>query len=166
MHHEPRQPTVISMTYDGNLNASHLSTKARRSKKNAHNKLVNEASPRNHLQSSPSLLLPQDTKTRNSRRFTERMQDSRIKGSDLYVARLCWRTGDGDTSAYAQETADGGARTDMPNLTNGEAIPKHPNHVKIPTGSLHDELRFQSPPKASITKPPSPPTPKKMPTAT
>ncbi|KAL9638113.1 MAG: hypothetical protein Q9164_001755, partial [Protoblastenia rupestris] len=69
-------------------------------------------------------------------------------------------------SVGGRETADEGARTDVPNLTNGEAIPKHPNHVKIPTGSLHDELRFQSPWKASITKPPSPLTPKKMPTAT
>lgn len=70
------------------------------------------------------------------------MKDQRLRGSDLYVARLCRsETKDRPSSLEcnkAQRDVQNGAKTDL--HSGGDCQP-----VRSLTGSLHDELRFCKP---------------------
>ncbi|KAK0513219.1 hypothetical protein JMJ35_004205 [Cladonia borealis] len=117
------------------------------------------ASHRNHepasnpLKSSPATLVPQGLPTASSQKIRERTKDHRLKGSDLYVARLCWKETSRTLSHEAMKLTP----------TNSSTTLTPPPS----TGSLHDELL--SPHKSSKPNPPPQPSqspPPKQPTAT
>lgn len=105
---------------------------------------------RDHLRTSPTLLIPQGITGTKSRKFKDRITDSRIRGSDLYVARLCRKTetvqGNEQPLKKASEarslttpsTADGHELQEEASPTDNDYGPMAPSS----TGSLHEELRF------------------------
>ena len=97
----------------------------------------NSESTRSHLKISPPLLLPQGPKAATSYKVKDRMKDSRLRGSDLYVARLCWKkTGDDQYSHKNRRDIKPSVTDDM------EPTSKTPPSLgQSPTGSLHEELR-------------------------
>ena len=93
-----------------------------------------DLSSRDHLKTSSTILLPQGLKAAKSHKLTDRIKDSRLRGSDLYVARLSLK----DTSCD-QNPHDG-----VSNM-HPESKPTPSDDHSLPTpltGSLHDELRF------------------------
>ena len=98
---------------------------------------------RDHIKTSPMLLLPQGLTGASSRNTRDRMKDSRLKGSDLYVARLCKK----DASINQPPNQAGSCDTLRsasvldgkygPKSTTSDAEPTVPSK----TGSLYDELR-------------------------
>lgn len=109
------QKTVKSRLQTGNFYGSNLSS-------------------RDHLKTSQNILLPQGLKTAKSHKLTDRIKDSRLRGSDLYVARLSWK----DTScdqipdnnvSSKQHVSEPAPPDDLPSTTSL-------------TGSLYDELRL------------------------
>ncbi|KAL8865400.1 MAG: hypothetical protein Q9198_009343 [Flavoplaca austrocitrina] len=108
-----------------------------------------------------AVVVPQSRIVTKSHQVAERMKDSRLKGADLYVAQLgkagkvnhydcgCQYETKSPTAKPASGTVEDGDR--QPEDTG---MTPNTNH---PTGSLHDELRFQTPsqkPK-STGKPPA-----------
>jgi len=96
---------------------------------------------RSHLRDSPTFLLSQGLKTSSSQKVKDRMKDQRLRGSDLYVARLCWRETEDHPSFECNKVQTDvlkGLEIDLP--SDGDCQP-----VQTLTGSLHDELRFCKP---------------------
>ena len=109
-----------------------------------------------HLEKPRETSLHQDAKSSNNSKVEDRTKDRRLWGSDLYVARLCWKHANDDQSldevvAPSNKAPRGVKNVSMP-LTDPESQPK-----KSPTGSLHDELRCSMPlnsqPDASRSQP-------------
>jgi len=71
------------------------------------------------------------------------MKDSRLRGADLYVARLGWKK---------QETTELLPATSNPNQPLPRDTTDDPplSQLKIPTGSLHEELNLASPLSATV----------------
>ena len=98
--------------------------------------------------SSPLVSIhPQNQKISASQKVEDRKKDRRLQGSDLYVARLCWKTTKSDEQTTAQPTTN-----------------QIPHHTTPPPHSLHDELcsPTQSTPISTIN---SPEPPSQRPTA-
>ncbi|MCJ1377123.1 hypothetical protein MMC17_000215, partial [Xylographa soralifera] len=93
---------------------------------------------RNHLPHSPTLLLPRDRIDVKAHTVVERMKDSRLRGADLYVARLGWRKTN-EPIGLPTEPNDPEV-AESPVLQGTGTIPR-PTPVPS-TGSLHDELRL------------------------
>ncbi|MCJ1350569.1 MAG: hypothetical protein MMC33_000550 [Icmadophila ericetorum] len=78
--------------------------------------------------SSP-VLLPYRSAGSRARKTAERQQDPRLRGADLYVARLC-----GNNQSMASNTV-------TPSCCDGKD-PEHTPNPNPSTGSLHEELRL------------------------
>ena len=108
-----------------------------------------------------AVVVPQSRIVTKSHQVAERMKDFRLKGADLYVARLAKA---GKANHYdcgcQYETKSPKAKPGSGNVEDGDPQPEDPGLIpktKHPTGSLHDELRFPTPsekPK-SAGKPPA-----------
>jgi len=79
-----------------------------------------------------------------SRKIKDRIKDGRLRGSDLYVARLCWKEAGDDQPMKQAGSLVKPSKTESLGedhnaiSTDSEAGPAVPS----PTGSLHDELQF------------------------
>ena len=79
--------------------------------------------------------MPQGVTAASSQKIRERTKDSRLKGSDLYVARLCWKETNNDQVLHGiepPETSNPPDPTDDTDSSSSSSL----------TGSLHEELRF------------------------
>ncbi|KAI9724304.1 MAG: hypothetical protein M1812_000370 [Candelaria pacifica] len=107
---------------------------ARSINKNRKMKTAN-GSENQHVQ---TLLLPQGPTGQASRKVTERQKDPRLKGADLYVARLGWKLP--ESSSEKRVSASIAEAIDHANVVS---MAKPPEQVvsqsQIPS-SLHDEL--------------------------
>ena len=97
----------------------------------------NSISPQHGPQRSP-VVVPQTPMVSKTHQATERMKDSRLRGADLYVARLR-RTYKPSTSKQANN-ADGNRKGDDSSLSGASTTESRPV-----TGSLHDELTCPMP---------------------
>ncbi|KAK4697667.1 hypothetical protein P7C71_g431, partial [Lecanoromycetidae sp. Uapishka_2] len=100
---------------------------------------------RDHLKSSPTILVPQGITRASSHKVEDRAKDSRIKGSDLYVARLCWKTAESHDPPLKQAgslvksgTAEAYVVQEDVNSTHADDGPTATPRIR----SLHDELQF------------------------
>lgn len=98
-----------------------------------------------HTMNSPILLSPQGpqrSKTSSSQKVKNRMKDQRLQGSDLYVARLCWKeTEEPSPLLKCNETQVAAQKgIDLPSDRDRQPVQRF-------TGSLHDELRCRKPTK-------------------
>ncbi|KAI9877766.1 MAG: hypothetical protein M1830_002896 [Pleopsidium flavum] len=116
---------------------------------------------RQHLKIAQTILLPQGRTGSRSRSVIERTQDQRLKGADLYVARLGWKKDSPPPDATSKTKTQNNL-----NLTTGTSPSTTPaNSAPLPaspppptsTGSLHEELKLP-PPTLSSPAPPKPPT--------
>ncbi len=92
------------------------------------------------------MLLPQSHAGSQSSNLSQRIQDSRLKGADLYVARLCWKQAPISPGAIVDDqslatTTDDGLAERSPSLLT----------TATPTGSLHEELRKPISPTTAVT---------------
>ncbi|MCJ1394011.1 hypothetical protein MMC18_006888 [Xylographa bjoerkii] len=96
-----------------------------------------------HLKNSSTLLLRARTGAK-SHTVTDRMKNSRLRGADLYVARLGWKKSNRSVVVPTEPSNPDDAENPVIQATG--TVPK-PEPVR-PTGSLHDELRLpaHSPP--------------------
>ena len=82
----------------------------------------------------------------NSSKVEDRTKDRRLWGSDLYVARLCWKHANNDQPLDEVLALPNKAPKDVKDVSipvdDLDSQPK-----KLPTGSLHDELRYSLPQK-------------------
>ncbi|CAL8581637.1 hypothetical protein XPA_007325 [Xanthoria parietina] len=107
--------------------------------------------PQEQRHETSAVVVPQSRIVTKSHQVAERMKDSRLNGADLYVARL--------GKAGKSDHFDCGCRYETPPVAgkhasatseDGDPQPKTSGmapKTKLPTGSLHDELRFPSPPE-------------------
>lgn len=122
-----------------------------------------QRSTHRHLQEqrqhkSSAIVVPQNRITTRSHQAAERMKDSRLNGADLYVARLGY-AGKADPShcsclpdiSRVMDEAQVNDKDSEQRATDLEMSSK----MKPLTGSLHEELRFPSPSKASRPTPQS-----------
>ena len=79
--------------------------------------------------------MPQGLKTAKSYKLADRIKDSRLRGSDLYVARLSRK----DTSCDPNQHDD---ILDMQHVSKPTPTNDRPSPTTSLTGSLYDELRF------------------------
>jgi len=94
---------------------------------------------------SPAVVVPQNRIPTKTHQVAERMKDPRLKGADLYVARL------GRT--YMQSTSKPAGKDDEEAASGEKSGARALDITDRPlTGSLHDELKFPHPKK----KPQSP----------
>ncbi|KAL8887321.1 MAG: hypothetical protein Q9215_005085 [Flavoplaca cf. flavocitrina] len=120
---------------------------------------MSDAQQQRHKASA--VVVPQSRIVTKSHQVAERMKDSRLKGADLYVARLGKA---GKANHYdcgcQYETELPTAKPASGTVEDGERQPEDAGmtpKINHPTGSLHDELRFPTPsqkPK-STGKPPA-----------
>lgn len=107
--------------------------------------------PQEQRHKTSAVVVPQSRIVTKSHQVAERMKDSRLNGADLYVTRL--------GKAGKSDHFDCGCRYETPPVAgkhasatseDGDPQPKTSGmapKTKLPTGSLHDELRFPSPPE-------------------
>lgn len=100
-----------------------------------------EAIAREHLKVVQPLLAPKARTGCNSPNITDRMLDSRLKGSDLYVARFVSRKQHSlaDTSTPEMKASISSAAVSGPPTPSASPIRAD---LAGSTGSLHDELCF------------------------
>ena len=91
------------------------------------------------------LFVPRTAQTK-SRSVEERTKDSRVRGADLYVARLSWKT------QYPEPPRPQNSSTDSSTSTSDRAIGTDAIE-RILTGSLHDEILQPSNPQLPAQKP-------------
>ena len=96
--------------------------------------------PRQHLATHQPILVPVAHATAKKAKVADRIADSRLKGADLYVARLAWRHGEHarfgmhDTSQRGEDAFSASSlSSSLSDLSVNVSQPS-------PTGSLYDEL--------------------------
>lgn len=98
---------------------------------------------REYLKTSPTILVPRASTEVKASSVTDRMKDPRLRGADLYVARLGWKKQDipelSPTTSNTTHFLPRGITNDLPQSEN-----------KMPTGSLHEELKLTSPSKSTV----------------
>ncbi|KAL8671570.1 MAG: hypothetical protein Q9168_003932 [Polycauliona sp. 1 TL-2023] len=104
-----------------------------------------------------AVVVPQSRIVSKSHQVAERMKDSRLKGADLYVARLGKAGNPNHYDCGCQYPSSSAATTNPASSTIKESD-ANSDKTKPQTGSLHDELRFPLPsekpkPKVSTGKP-------------
>ena len=94
--------------------------------------------PRQHLSTKQPILVPIARAAAKASRLTDRIVDSRLKGADIYVARLSWKRPESPQPRATTKTQ----RESSPS-SSSSSIDKEAS----PTRSLHDELSplFRSP---------------------
>lgn len=96
---------------------------------------IHTASHKQHRHKNPPLVIPQKRILTHSHELSERIKDPRLRGADLYVARLA-RTSTSRPPGPRKSTIAG----EQPSTTESEIPNSRPC-----TGSLYDELRFPFP---------------------
>lgn len=98
---------------------------------------------REHLKTSPTVLVPRASTEIKAYSVADRMKDPRLRGADLYVARLGWKK---QAIAELSPTTSNATHFVPRDTTND--LP--PSENKMSTGSLHEELNLVSPPKPTV----------------
>ncbi|KAL8847591.1 MAG: hypothetical protein Q9221_007368 [Calogaya cf. arnoldii] len=99
--------------------------------------------PQQHNKTS-AIVIPQNRIVTKTHQVAERTKDSRLKGADLYVARLGKTGKSNHYNCGCQYQTSSNTHTKSTS-TNPEGSVQPAPKAKPPTGSLHDELRFPSP---------------------
>ncbi|KAL8994626.1 MAG: hypothetical protein Q9169_005448 [Polycauliona sp. 2 TL-2023] len=123
-----------------------------------HQKSTHPQSQQRHKASA--LVVPQNRIVTKSHQVAERMKDSRLKGADLYVARLGKTISSKHYDCGCQyEPSTSTARSTSSSVKNDDAPPhQDSDKMKPSTGSLHDELRFPFPSSKPETNPTAKPS--------
>jgi hypothetical protein len=87
--------------------------------------------PRQHLAMHHPILVPVAHAPAKKAKVADRIADSRLKGADLYVARLAWRH---------DKSQRGGDASSASSLSSSLSDPSIKVSRPSPTGSLYDEL--------------------------
>lgn len=98
-------------------------------------------------------ILPQGRSAARSFRASDRIKDFRLKGADLYVARLAWKAPPSDTSdSHGTRTQDlkSGADEWSSDDIAGMIAPATAAGLSIRSGSLHDELSNHAPKESTV----------------
>ncbi|MCJ1244754.1 hypothetical protein MMC30_001954 [Trapelia coarctata] len=90
---------------------------------------------REHLKTSPTILVPRARTMNKAQSVTDRMKDGRLRGADIYVARLGWKK---------QETLEHLPTTSntVQSLPSDKARNLPLPDTEVSTGSLHEKLKF------------------------
>ena len=95
---------------------------------------------RDYLKTSPTILIPYARTNTKTHTVTDRMKDSRLRGADLYVARLGWKKR--STPAISPPKSNTTQSWQLPLSVDIDNLPAP--EPKVPTGSLHEELTSTS----------------------
>ncbi|MCJ1396894.1 hypothetical protein MMC11_000084 [Xylographa trunciseda] len=108
---------------------------------------------KDHLKNSPTLLLPRARTGAKAHTVIDRMKDSRLRGADLYVARLGWQKTNGSTVLPIEpDNSDDLDNAKAPVVQGTNTIPNSEPVAR--TRSLHDELQVPAHSTPSGMKPP------------
>lgn len=141
------KPTKTALRYQSSTSIAGSTKVSLSSRKSANRVLTHHQhqqpcsyKPRQHLATHQPILIPVAHATAKKTKVADRIVDSRLKGADLYVARLAWRHGQHARFGIHDKPQRG------EDAYSASSLSSSPSDLSIkvsrpsPTGSLYDEL--------------------------